>query len=335
VRHPLHTFPPLVAAVAAGAPAGPAGTDAPAAPPVTGAPAALQLEETPRHDDTLEHPACPLCQDPTAGEPVYRFPPYTVVRCRNCSFWYLRPRLSERLMRDEYADESYFEGGGLGYRSYLAQEATLRITFRRFLRELGARGIAGGRLLEIGCAYGFFLDESRHRFAYRVGTDYAPAAVEMARGRADRVHLGGLESLAEDQPFDCAACIHVIEHVYDPRRFATDLLDRLRPGGWLVIATPNMGSVWRRLMRRSWPFFKVPEHVTYFDRSSLLRLLRDCGYDSVRMVPYGSVFTLEMIGEKLGWKVPAVARRLRLWLPGATIAAAGRKPSLPGVGSQG
>ncbi|HVT17528.1 MAG TPA: class I SAM-dependent methyltransferase [Thermoanaerobaculia bacterium] len=290
-------------------------------------------EERVAGEGVLEQPACPLCGESSAGEPAYRFPPYAVVRCRNCSFWYLRPRLGEGSMREAYARDSYFEGAGLGYRSYLAQEATLRLSFRRFLGELAARGIAGapggpgGRLLEIGCAYGFFLEESRHAFAWRVGTDYAPAAVEIARTRADRVYLGGIEALAESQPFDCAACIHVIEHIYEPRQFIADLLGRLRPGGWVVLATPNMGSLWRRLMGPRWPFFKVPEHVTYFDRRTLRRLLRDCGCEEVQMVPYASVFSLEMIGEKLGWQAPAFARRLRLWLPGTTIAAAGRKPA--------
>jgi 2-polyprenyl-3-methyl-5-hydroxy-6-metoxy-1,4-benzoquinol methylase len=304
----------------------------------------------------LERPDCPLCGEAAGGEPRYRFPPYGVVRCGGCGFWYLSPRLREERMRDAYAHDSYFEGAGVGYRSYLAQEKTLRLTFRRFLRELARRGIggrreagerekteqeeekqeeeqeqagrgAGGRLLEIGCAYGFFLEEARASFAYRAGTDYSPAALALARARAERVYLGGAESVVETEPFDCVACIHVIEHVYEPRRLVADLAARLRPGGWLVLATPNMGSLWRPLMRRRWPFFKAPEHVTYFDRRSLARLLRGCGFTSVQTVPYASVFSLDMVGEKLGWQVPAFARRLRLWLPGTTIAAAGRKPA--------
>ena len=292
----------------------------------------------------LERPDCPLCGEAAGGEPRYRFPPYGVVRCGGCGFWYLSPRLREERMRDAYAHDSYFEGAGVGYRSYLAQEKTLRLTFRRFLRELAGRGIcgrcgegekeekggagrgAGGRLLEIGCAYGFFLAEARASFAYRAGTDYSPAALALARTRAERVYLGGAESIVETEPFDCVACIHVIEHVYEPRRLVADLAARLRPGGWLVLATPNMGSLWRPLMRRRWPFFKAPEHVTYFDRGALARLLRGGGFESVQTVPYASVFSLDMVGEKLGWQVPAFARRLRLWLPGTTIAAAGRKP---------
>jgi SAM-dependent methyltransferase len=229
-------------------------------------------------------------------------------------------------MRGAYAHDSYFEGGGVGYSSYLAQEGTLRLTFRRFLREMSGRAMAQGRLLEVGCAYGFFLAEAARYFSRRVGTDYSPAAVEMARTNADRVVLGGLEALGEEEAFDCAAVIHVIEHIYHPRAFLTELLTHVRPGGWVVFATPDMGSFWRPLQRYRWPFFKVPEHVTFFDRASLRALLESAGCVEVQTLPYVSVFSLAMIGEKLGWRPPAFLERLRFWLPGTTIAAAGRRP---------
>jgi len=99
-------------------------------------------------------------------------------------------------MHAHYVDDAYFEGGTAGYSSYQAQESTLRPTFRRFLAELDRRGMTGGRLLEVGCAYGFFLDEARGHFAHRTGTDYSPAALEKASSRADHVILGGTAELA-------------------------------------------------------------------------------------------------------------------------------------------
>jgi SAM-dependent methyltransferase len=276
--------------------------------------------------DALERPACPLCGGEERDENVYALPPFAVARCRSCRLWYLCPRLAEPLMRASYADDAYFEGGEAGYSSYQAQEPTLRPTFRRFLQELCRRGMTGGKLLEVGCAYGFFLDEAKDFFDHRTGTDYSPAALARARGRADRLLLGGTDRLAPDELFDCIACIHVIEHIYDPVGFLRTLIRHLRPGGWLVLATPDMGSFWRPLMRRRWPFFKVPEHVTYFDRRTLAALLERGGLGSVRALPYASAFSLELIGEKLGHRLPAAWEGRRLWLPATTIAAAGRKP---------
>ena len=274
----------------------------------------------------LDLSPCPLCGSEERHENVYVFPPFAVARCRRCRLWYLHPRLAEPAMHAQYEADSYFEGGAAGYSSYQAQERTLRPTFRRFLAELDRRGMTGGRLLEVGCAYGFFLDEARSRFTHRTGTDYSPAALEKARGRADHVILGGTAQIPAGELFDCIAVIHVIEHIYDPVEFLRTLAGHLRPGGWMVLATPDMGSPWRPLMRYRWPFFKIPEHVTYFDRRTLGDLLRRSGYETVQSLPYASVFSLDLIGEKLGIRMPAALGNRQLWLPATAIAAAGRKP---------
>jgi 2-polyprenyl-3-methyl-5-hydroxy-6-metoxy-1,4-benzoquinol methylase len=278
----------------------------------------------------LERSPCPLCGSEEREAGLYVFSPFAVARCRRCRLWYLHPRLAEAAMHAKYEDDSYFEGGEGGYSSYQAQEATLRPTFRRFLAELDRRGMTGGRLLEVGCAYGFFLDEAASHFSHRTGTDYSPAALEKARGRADRVILGGTGELPAGDPgelFDCIAVIHVIEHIYDPVGFLRTLSHHLRPGGWLVVATPDMGSFWRPLMRYRWPFFKIPEHVTFFDRATLAELLRRSGYEAPQHLPYVSAFSFDLIGEKLGLRMPAALRDRQLWLPATTIAAAGRKPA--------
>jgi len=275
----------------------------------------------------LERPVCPLCGSGERRENVYGFAPFAVARCRRCGLWYLCPRLAEPIMHRSYVDDGYFEGGEGGYSSYQAQEPTLRPTFQRFLAELRRRGMTGGRLLEVGCAYGFFLDEAKGFFDHRTGTDYSPAALEKARGRADRLILGGTGEIPAGELFDCIACIHVIEHIYDPAAFLRRLAGHLRPGGWIVLATPDMGSFWRSVMRRRWPFFKIPEHVTFLDRRTLPELLRRSGFVDVQPLPYASVFSLDLIGEKLGIRMPGFLKELRLWLPATTIAAAGRKPA--------
>jgi SAM-dependent methyltransferase len=286
----------------------------------------IQIPSLSGSPEALERPACPLCGSGERREKVYEFPPYAVARCRSCGLWYLSPRLPEPLMHASYENDDYFEGGEGGYSSYQAQEETLRPTFRRFLAEIARRGMAGGRLLEVGCAYGFFLDEAKGFFSHRTGTDYSPGALEKARGRADRLILGGAGQIPPGETFDCIACIHVIEHIYDPVGFLGALERHLRPGGWMLLATPDMGGFWRPLMRRRWPFFKIPEHVTYFDRRTLPALLARAGLEAVTPLPYSSAFSFELIGEKLGRRLPGSLRGRQLWLPATTIAAAGRKP---------
>jgi len=273
----------------------------------------------------LERPGCPLC----GGEPspaVFSFPPYAVAPCAGCGAWFLSPRLPEERMRSAYASDGYFEGEGLGYSSYLAQERTLRRTFRRLLRDLARRGGTGGRLLEVGCAYGFFLDEAAPHFRERVGTDYSPLAAERARATGARVHLGGLAELPKGEVYGCAACIHVIEHVYEPVEFLAELRQRLKSGATILLAAPDMGSWWRVLLGRRWPFFKVPEHVSFFDRRSMPELLRRAGFDAPEPIPYASYFPLALIGEKARLPIPRWLRDASIWLPATSVAFVAKKP---------
>ena len=277
--------------------------------------------------EDLESVSCLLCGSAPPARGGYQLPPFRAVRCPECGFWYLTPRLREASMLDAYRSGEYFEGvTGLGYSSYLAQEPTLRLTFQRALDELARRGLTGGRLLEIGCAYGFFLDEAEGRFAARVGTDFSAEAAERAHGRADRIHLGGLEALENEDPFDLIAVIHVIEHIYDPRTMVASLAEHLRPGGALLLATPDMGGFWRPLLGRFWPFIKTPEHVSFFDRHTLTRLLELEGFVEVETFPYHSVFSFHLVAEKLGLRLPDFARRWNLILPATTAAVIGRRP---------
>jgi 2-polyprenyl-3-methyl-5-hydroxy-6-metoxy-1,4-benzoquinol methylase len=266
----------------------------------------------------LEEVDCPLCHSGSHSR-AYGFPPFAVTRCRDCDFYYLSPRLVESQMLRAYGD-AYFEGEGQGYVDYSVQEQSLRKTFRRLLKEMRKRGLAGGRLLEIGCGYGYFLDEARDHFKLRVGTDYSRRALEEARSRADRVYEGGVEALPEDERFDCIVATQVIEHIYEPLSFLEKLRGRLFDGGSLVMAAPDMGSFWRRLMGRRWPSFKIPEHVQYFDRSSLSTLMQQAGLREVQALPYPHAFTLSLFAQKMKLPAPPFLSRASLWVPATTVA---------------
>ncbi len=224
-----------------------------------------------------------------------------------------------------YANNQYFSGKTHGYVDYAAQEPALRATFRRLLWALAQRGRTGGALLEIGCGYGYLLDEARPYFNRRVGTDFSSEAVRVAKCYADEVYQGGVGAALDTEIFDCVIATHVIEHVYHPHEFVRALLKYLRPGGCLLVAAPDMGSFWRKLMGRHWPSFKLPEHVLYFDRATLTKLLEECGVEHPVVMPYPHAFPLPLIASKFGLMLPASLNRYNLWLPATTIAIMGVK----------
>jgi SAM-dependent methyltransferase len=275
----------------------------------------------------LESPNCPLCSGDiyqTAYEGA-KFEPFGIKKCAHCGFFFLSPRLEESAMLAHYGQEDYFSSNAVGYVNYAEQEAALRVTFRRLLKDLAHRGSCGGSLLEIGCGHGYLLDEARPFFRRRVGTDFSKGAVSIARTKADEVHQGGVEAIVSTEVFDCIIATHVIEHVYHPHAFIQSLLQRLRPGGSLLIAAPDMGSYWRRLMGAHWPSFKLPEHILYFDRRTLTRLLVEAGLQSPTPVPYPHAFPLPLIASKIGVGLPRFLNRFNFWLPATTVAILGTK----------
>ena len=238
------------------------------------------------------------------------------------------PAAHQSAMQEAYRQPSYYEGGACGYAdtSYTAQESALRSTFKGLLQNLAGRGLIGGDLLEIGCGYGYLLDEARSFFQRRVGTDFSPQGAEIARKAGAEVFVGGVEQIPPDAKFDCIIATQVIEHIYEPLSFVKQLVGRIRPSGHIILATPDIGGVLRKLMRWRWPSFKVPEHVLYFNYWTLSSLMYRAGLSDVYRLPYPHAFPLGLIAAKFGFNVPLWLGRFNVWVPATTVAAYGRVP---------
>ena len=273
----------------------------------------------------LEYPVCPLCRDGDREFPFELSEGYRVARCQNCGTHYLYPRLTEEAMQLVYQDATYYQGGCSGYAdtSYFEQENALRATFKCLLRNLQQRGMTGGDLLEVGCGYGYLLDEARPYFRRRAGTEFSPEAAAHARETGADVVVGGIEHLSREMMFECVLGMQVIEHIYYPVGFMHQLVTRVKAGGHVVLATPDIGGALRKLMGRSWPSFKVPEHVVYFDFDALHRLMREAGLNNITRLPYPHAFPLGLISGKFGLSLPPTLARINLWVPATTVAAYG------------
>jgi len=274
----------------------------------------------------LEYPACPVCGSDQRQFPFRLHPPYSVACCTACGFHYLYPRLIESAIQEAYRESSYYEGGACGYAdaSYTAQESALRATFKRLLHNLAGRGLTSGDLLEIGCGYGYLLDEARPFFDRRVGTEFSAQGAEIARKTGADVFVGGIEQVSLERKFDCVIATQVIEHVYEPLTFVRQLANHTKPGGHIVIAAPDIGGALRKAMGRRWPSFKAPEHVLYFDFWTLSALMHQAGLTNVRRLPYPHAFPLGLLTAKFGLTMPPLLACPKVWVPATTVAAYGR-----------
>lgn len=276
--------------------------------------------------ENLEITDCPMCSSKESVSTKFVFGEFEVVRCQMCELWYLSPRMTEVEMIKFYSQSSYFAGGSEGgYSNYSVQEMGLRQTFRRFLNILVKRGLTGGDLLEVGCGYGYLLVEARSLFNRRIGTDFSTEAVKHARNNCDEVYIGGIERIPQEMSFDVIISVGVLEHVYQPIDFVEKLSCHLNENGVLILATPDFGSFWRLIFGKKWPSFKIPEHVTFWDKKTLSRLFSMTGFNEMQTIPYPHAFPISLVMEKLGFSVPDFIGEHTIWLPATTVAMAARK----------
>ena len=198
-------------------------------------------------------------------------------RCPECGF--VTARLDTPLDARRLYEGDYFTGQE--YLDYLADEPFFRKNFRKRVQDLFRRCPGGGRLLEIGAAYGFFLDLVKDRFAVR-GYEVNPEAVRHAREvlkldiRSDDFLAVPVEDLGG--PFDVAVMWDVIEHLERPDTFLQKIAAASRPGALLYVTTGDIGSRLARWRGRKWRMIHPPSHLHYFDRRTLPRLLARYGF---------------------------------------------------------
>ncbi len=166
------------------------------------------------------------------------------------------------------------------------------------------RFVSHGRLLEVGCSTGEMLLAAKESFAvFGVEADALSSRIASERGvqcfngaLADAQIAG--EKLA-DASFDVAALYHVIEHFPSPRAEMNELHRILKPGGLLVVETPNIANVWFRLLGARWRQF-IPDHVFFFSPQTIRRLCDETGFEIVELSNVGKAMSARLLISRLG-----------------------------------
>ncbi len=248
-----------------------------------------------------------------------------LVRCCGCGLTYVGERERDFTFASADAEKSLtlaerVRALGLVDEPVETAEAPWREKlFQDRLRSL-QRHITTGRLLEIGCATGEFL-----RLAARAGFDVEGVEPEPFTSTQART-LHGLNvitgTLAEaayrSGQFDVVALFHVLEHLDSPRQIMTEVNRILRLGGIAIIETPNIDTVWFRLLKSRWRQF-IPDHYYFFTPQTLSRLMRETGFHVLEVKKVGKPMSVRLfldrmrrLSSPLGTMLSRFARRLHL-----------------------
>lgn len=254
---------------------------------------------------------CPVCRE-TGFKKIFTKGGLEFVECRVCGLLYINPQPSDDEISALYS-EDYYRPWGLDSDSSVVSEMKIA-TFDDKLSTV-ERFTGKGRVLDIGCATGFFLEAAKRRGWDVFGVEISPYSAEIAQGRfgKDRVFNGELTSASyEDGFFDVIFMSDLVEHVKDTDAFFKEVFRIVKVGGIIAIVTPNIKSLSYRLMRRSWPHLKM-EHLYYFSSSTMKMLLEREGFKPVHISTAKKALNLSYVERQFStYPMPVLTPALRM-----------------------
>ena len=147
-----------------------------------------------------------------------------------------------------------------------------------------------GKLLDIGCGGGRFLNRMKKRGWDVEGIDFDAQATNKVTARYGvKTYVGDLTQCAlPANSFDVITMSQTIEHLYDPNATLHESLRILKPGGLLVITTPNVNSLGAREFGAFWRGWEAPRHLHLFSVESLQRLTQRVGFEVTEARTYSA-----------------------------------------------
>lgn len=204
---------------------------------------------------------------------------YNYYRCGDCAHLFVFPRPSREELDVFYMMGQYYDKAEAEH-DRLLRQASQRL---RRLDDLVAQFGLAKRLLDVGCAIGYFIKQANEEGWQTFGID---RSVELARRAKEytgtEIIIGTFEDgeLA-DKPYPVVVAWEVIEHTPDPRAFFAVLTKNVEAGGLLALSTPLANGLPAKLLGARFPMLSPPEHLSLFTRRSINLLASEFDFEEV------------------------------------------------------
>lgn len=249
---------------------------------------------------------------------------FTVVQCNSCSMVYQNPRPTPSEM-SRYYPESYgphqlreswrpskqhvFKQEIIHLMAYLHYQAPtigrlatwltnkpdpIKWSLRKisfFIKpRLGPlpKYLSPGRILEIGCGTGGYLDIVSDLGWQTYGIEISNVAADIATRKNHQIVNGTLENCPWPDEFFQAVCLwHTLEHLHNPKETLRKIRQLMQPDAQLLIEVPNWDSISAEYFGTDWFALELPRHLYFFTKANLERLLQDAGFviTSTEIIP--------------------------------------------------
>jgi methyltransferase family protein len=216
----------------------------------------------------------------------------------------MRGRLPARDELEQIYAPEYFEyrpeNPVDGYADYLGDAERHREAARRRLALIDRFAPSPGRLLDVGAAAGFFVDEAIRAGWDAEGIDIAQQVVEWGRRELGvPLRVGDVSAAEERGTYTVVTMWDYIEHSLDPAGDLAKSNDLLAPAGIVALSTGDIDSVAARLSRSRWHLLTPRHHNFFFGARTLVRLLERSGFEVAWVGHPGSRYSLAHLAYKL------------------------------------
>lgn len=227
---------------------------------------------------------------------IYKHHNDSVIRCQNCGFGTLHPLPLKEVLEQIYDDQDYHDDK--------TQSDHIADTKRK-LKIVNSQVKLPAKILDYGCGTGNFIKQAKGLgydvYGFDISHNSAKSASEFS---GCPVKSGAINAATFPKThFDLITSFDVIEHIEDFKQVILFWHKWLKPKGLLIISTPDLSSWDHRLFKEKWfGFTKIPQHINYFDRDSILKVLEKSGFEVLNIQTCGFVRSISFILDKLHMK---------------------------------
>ncbi len=224
---------------------------------------------------------------------------FTLAKCPSCSLIHTDIRQDYATFVNRFYERGYFTGdrSRMAYINYEDDKPFIRANMRKFLSYIRAYK-SKGKLLDVGCALGFFTELALKAGYDAYGIDPSDFAVAKAKKLvgSERIRKAKLSDIHDrTKSYDVVAMFDVFEHLADPEGDLEIVKKILKDDGMIIIATGDTDSFFARILGRRWTFYNPPQHLYFFNHDNLIKLLEKKGFEPVSWMRIGKWLSLRYV----------------------------------------
>jgi len=213
-----------------------------------------------------------------------------IVKCKNCGLVYTNPMEDIPKLMKGYKDVVDDE--------YLATEKYRKVLSSKHLEKM-QKYTKKGKILDIGCFAGYFLELARKEGWEGYGIEPSVWASDIAKKRKVKIISKNIENAKLQRNFyDAITMWDVIEHLADPKKIIAKSYKSLKKGGIIAMGTPNIDSLVAKILRNNNPYI-LRMHLTFFSPKTLGEMMQEEGFEIVKVYSYGRIFPVSYILDRV------------------------------------